>query len=140
MHCMSSGPPKPQSNINISQIITNASLRVDLDDHSAAFPKPILFKVEKFGQPIGNMTISSYSTIVFNKIVKENAGTYIISTANYHLRNETEQIGMGVTNLTLDVLCKTHKANHERISYISFHSYRWSSSDRGSKRTLCSSW
>ena len=106
MHYVFSGPPKPQSNINTSQIIGNGSLQVDLHNHSAAFPKPIFLKVEKWGQPLDGVIIINYFTVVFHKMIKENAGTYIISAANYHLKNETEEIGLSTTNLTLDILCK----------------------------------
>lgn len=79
---------------------------MDLDNHSAAFPAPFFLQVEKYGPPPDCVTIVNYSTLFFHKIDIETAGTYIISAANYHLQNKSEQIGLGITNLTLDVLCK----------------------------------
>ena len=103
-----SGPPKPQLNINRKAIVGNETLQVDFDNLSAAFPKPFFLQVEKFGPPPDDVTIVNYFTLrlFFHKIVKENTGTYTIRAANYHLKNETEQISLGATNLTLNVQCK----------------------------------
>lgn len=82
---------------------------VELDPGSASFPKPTFFKLEKFGKPVAykdGITIMTNFTVVFHRIVKEHAGTYIISVTNYHLKNKTEQVGLATTNITLDVLCK----------------------------------
>ena len=108
MNYTSLGPPKPQLSIDKTPTVGNNTLQVDLDDLSAAFPKPFFLQVEKFGPPPDGVTIVNYFTLrlFFHKIVKENAGTYTISAANYHLKNKTEQIGLGTTNLTLDVQCK----------------------------------
>jgi hypothetical protein len=88
--------------------IIGSSLQVDLDNYSAAFPKPFFLKVEKFGSPPDSVTIVDNFTLFFHKITKDSAGTYAVSAANYHLQKKAEQIGVGTSNLTLDVLCKMY--------------------------------
>ena len=103
------GPPNLQANILIRTVNDTRNVLVDLDSCPAAFPKPTLFKVEKFGKPLSykdGITIMTNFTVVFHKIVKEHAGTYVISVANYHLKKKTKQVGLATTNITLDVLCK----------------------------------
>ena len=101
-----SGPPNSQRSVKKMPIIGSDGFKVDLDNHSAAFPTPFFFQMEKLGPPPECVTIVNYSTLFFHKIDNETAGTYTISAANYHLQNKAEQIGLGTTNLTLNVLCK----------------------------------
>lgn len=111
MNYIFSGPPNSQLSIKNMSMVGNDSSKVHLDVHSAAFPIPIFLQIEKFGPPPENLTIVNYSTLVFHKVIKETAGAYNISAANYHLKNKTERIGLGTSNLILDVQCKFNFVN-----------------------------
>ena len=90
-------------------IVGSKGLLVNLYDPSMEFPQASFFRLEKFGKsPVQTsaLTVMGHSSLVFHDISKEHHGTYRFSVENYHLRNRTQPIGFGATNMTLDVLCE----------------------------------
>ena len=109
MYCICAGPPHLPASRKIKATTGTKDLWLNIYDPSKEFPKATFFKLEKFGKTLaqkGALTVIDHSNLIFHEIKKDHSGTYTFSVINYHLENRTQPIGVGATDITLDVLCK----------------------------------
>ena len=96
-------------------IVENAasSVPVELGQSPAAYPEPTVYTWNKDGEPLssGPGRTLTYSSITFSPVTRSNAGNYMVSTTNYILGSNTEQVGNDTGSFFINVICKLQLEN-----------------------------
>ena len=80
---------------------------IDLLQEPVPFPEPTSFQWYKNGQRLTEADrLLTYSNVTFSTVRREDAGNYTISTTNFVIGSNTEQVGNDTGNFYLDVICK----------------------------------
>ena len=95
--------------VNFSVRIQEGDLNVPIDliQEPVAFPEPSNFEWLIGGQPLRqNGLTTTYSSVIFDSVVRTDSGNYIVNATNFLLDNASEPVGNDMGSFYLDVLCK----------------------------------
>ena len=102
------GPPSLQDNFSVKVQEGSENVPVDIRQDSAAFPEPSNFTWMRDGQPLRqNGLITTYSSVTFTTIGRDDAGNYTVFATNFFLHIPRQQVGNDSGSFYLDVLCKS---------------------------------
>lgn len=96
------GPPLLKKNVVYKIIAGEKNVIVDFSLDPPAFPPPKFLSWNKTGVYV---TLKN-SAISFDTITRKHSGTYSLTATNYHLDDNTKEVGTDTGNFTLDVVCK----------------------------------
>ena len=98
--------------VRLEENSINVPIDLRQEPAAAAFPEPTLFQWYKDGQPLtrADRTLT-YSNVTFDTISRVDAGNYAVSTTNFVIGSNTEQVGSDTGSFYLDVICKM-RINH----------------------------
>lgn len=87
---------------------THGSLTIDVGQDPKPFPEPTEFTWRKNGKRMSfkPSLIMAHSNLTFSKVMRADAGKYLVFATNFALKNRTKQVGYDSSSFALDVLCK----------------------------------
>ena len=99
-----------RDNFSVKLLEGDLNIPIDLRQEPAAFPEPSDFEW-LIGDQLAplirrNGIITSYSSVIFDSLMRSDSGNYTVNATNYLLDNVTQPVGSDTGNFYLDVLCK----------------------------------
>ena len=78
------------------------NVTIDLNSDPPAFPPP---RFLSWNKTVTYVTLKN-SAISFDTVIRNHAGVYSLTATNYHLEDNTKEVGTDMGNFTLDIVCK----------------------------------